>query len=120
MKLEILPEEFSICQMDEACLPKSGVFFLACTGQEISLVCESRALPAGSRKAEGGWRAFRVAGMLDFSLTGILAAISGALAAAGIPLFALSTYNTDYVLVKAAHFPPALACLREKGWEVAE
>lgn len=118
MKLEVLPEEFSICQLTEVALPQNGVYFLGVTGQEISLVCESAALPPNAQKTEGGWRAFRVAGPLDFSHTGILASLSGTLAAAGIPLFAVSTFDTDYLLVKAPLLPKALACLGEKGWAV--
>ncbi len=66
---------------------------------------------------EDGWRAFRIEGVLDFSLTGILSAISGILAENGIGIFAVSTYNTDYILVKAENLVKALDVLREAGYE---
>lgn len=68
---------------------------------------------------EDGWRAFRAAGPLDFSLTGILAGIASVLAAAGIPIFAVSTYDTDYVLVKTERYEAALDALRAAGYDVA-
>ncbi|WP_199229381.1 ACT domain-containing protein [Azospirillum sp. TSO22-1] len=71
------------------------------TADELSVVCADARVPEDA-KAERGWRAFRVEGPLDFALTGIMARLSGALADANIPLFALSTYDTDYVLVRAA------------------
>ena len=67
---------------------------------------------------EDGWRAFRVCGTLDFSLIGILARIAGILADNGISIFAISTYNTDYILTKEEGFDKALSVLREKGWPI--
>ena len=120
MTLEVLEGEFTVCRMKEAVLPKAGRFFLGVTDREVSLVCESAHLPAGVQKAETGWRAFRVAGAMDFGLTGVLARLAGTLAAAEIPIFAVSTYDTDYILVKKALLARALACLREEGLVVEE
>ena len=120
MKLEVLPGEFTVCQLSGTALPKAGMLFLGVTDKEVSLVCESKWLPAGVLKAEEGWRAFRVAGAMDFGLTGVLAQLAGALAEAEIPIFALSTFDTDYILVKKAFLPRALGCLREKGHQIKE
>jgi len=68
---------------------------------------------------ETGWRALTVRGPVEFTLTGILAALSGALAAAGVPIFALSTFDTDHLLVKDADLDRAIAALREAGHDVA-
>ena len=75
------------------------------------MVCESDHLPESATDVEPGWQAFRVAGVLDFGLIGIIARISAALAAEGISLFVVSTYNTDYVLVKAQDFERAIKAL---------
>ncbi len=67
---------------------------------------------------EDGWRALRVKGVLDFSLTGILAKISGILANAKIGIFAVSTYNTDYILMKKENFEKALNVLSDAGYDI--
>jgi hypothetical protein len=84
------------------------------TEQELSVVCREAAVPA-EVQSERGWRALEVVGPLDFALTGILAALAGPLAAAGISIFALSTYDTDYVLVKATTLARAIAVLQAAG-----
>ena len=84
-------------------------------GEEISLVCRTEDAPQKTLAREDGWRAFRVKGSMDFALVGVLARLAGVLAARGIPIFAVSTFNTDYVLVKEADFDRALACLAEAG-----
>lgn len=84
------------------------------TSDELSVVCESRLVPAGARQS-GPWRALQVEGPLDFSLTGILYRIAGPLAGAGISLFAVSTFDTDYVLVGEADLERAAGCLRDSG-----
>ena len=113
MNLKPLPEAFTVCQISNfTAIDFSREYvFLSKTDEELSLVCETEFVPAGAIAREDGWRAFRVGGVLDFSLVGILAEISGTLAKAGISIFAISTYNTDYILVKEASFPRALAAL---------
>jgi hypothetical protein len=116
MLLEILDAELSICKL--AGLPErhpEGVFFLSRTDEEVSLVCETGCIPADCVNAETGWRAIRVVGTLGFSLTGILASLLDELSAAGIPVFTISTYNTDYVLVKAAQLRAAIDALTRVG-----
>lgn len=87
------------------------------TRDELSVVCRADAVPDGVR-AVAGWRCLKVQGPLDFGLTGILAALTAPLAAAGIPVFAVSTYDTDYLLVKADQLDRAAEALRGAGHRV--
>ena len=120
MTLELLPQKFSVCQIENpGHADLTAPFtFLSRTDEEISLVCESEKAPKDALRREDGWRGFRVAGQLDFSLVGILAGITALLAGAGIGLFAVSTYNTDYILVKAEKLEQSLMLLREAGYQV--
>ena len=122
MELKVLPYALSVCKVSSpAALDPQGEFwFAARTDEEISLVCPTAAVPAGTTHREDGWRGFRIQGTLDFSLVGILSRISTLLADAGIGLFAVSTYNTDYILVKAEALGRALAVLRAAGYTVEE
>ena len=120
MRILVLQEEFSICKLpdlSEVNLADSFCF-IGKTDEELSLVCSSDQVPGNASLSEDGWRAFRIEGILDFSLVGILAKITGLLAEAGIDIFAVSTYNTDYVLTKADCFERALAALAAAGYEV--
>ena len=119
MKLIFLPNDFSVCSLAEIpkVLPK-GLFFLGRTNDEISLVCETAVCPKNTLAREEGWVAFKVDGTLDFSLVGILEGIAKCLAEEGISLFALSTYKTDYVLVKKEQAKKAENALRQKGYAV--
>lgn len=120
MILELLPQNFSVCQIenpDQADLT-APFTFLSRTDEEFSLVCESEKAPRDSLKREDGWRGFRIAGPLDFSLIGILAKIAGLLAAQKISIFAISTYNTDYVLIKEAQWQNALDSLSRAGYTI--
>ncbi len=109
MTLERLPYALSVCKIAGAgALSRPYSFFFAArTDKELSLVCRTEEVPPGTIAREDGWRAFRVAGTLDFSLVGILSRITGLLADGGIGLFAVSTYDTDYVLVRDADFARA-------------
>lgn len=118
MTLELLPQKFSVCQIEnpgQADLT-APFTFLSRTDEEISLVCESEKAPKDALKREDGWRGLRIAGPLDFSLIGILAKIAGLLAAQKISIFAISTYNTDYVLVKEEKLSAALDTLKKSGY----
>lgn len=104
MILELLDAEFTVCQV-RSLTPEDlrGDFaFVGKTDEELSLVCRTGLAPSGERliAREDGWRAFRIVGVLDFSLVGILSGIAGVLAAEKIGIFAVSTYNPDYILVK--------------------
>lgn len=120
MTIQTLRGEFTVCQvsgLDGLDLSRPYTF-AARTDTELSLVCPSEYAPEKCVKREEGWRAFRVQGTLDFSLTGVLAGMASVLAKEGIPIFALSTYDTDYVLVKAQDFSRALIALERKGYEI--
>jgi hypothetical protein len=93
------------------------VVSLTRTAGELSVVCPQDRVPAGVR-AERGFRALRVEGPLDFALTGVLAALSSALAGAGVPLLAIGTYDTDWLLVPETRLGEALGALRAAGHEL--
>jgi uncharacterized protein len=118
IQMQILETEFAVAQAaDLSGIDWSADFiFLAKTDEEISIVCPASQLPANCTQVVAGWRAIRVVGLLDFALTGIMAGLSGALAEAGISLFALSTYNTDYILVRTEALGNAVSALRGKGY----
>ncbi len=120
LKLRLLEGEFTVHRFSpEAHLPaqifNETFFSLSRTDEEISLVCRSE-ITLNAQKSEGGWSCLKVQGPLDFSLTGILAKISAALAQAEISIFALSTYNTDYILLKTARLPAARQALEKAGY----
>lgn len=122
MKIQFLAGEYSVCRLrsvDGIDLSAEYLFFMR-TPEEISLVCETRLKPKDVEKASDGWRAFRIVGVLDFSLVGILSSITCALAANGISVFAVSTYDTDYILVKSEKVDAACEALRGAGYEVIE
>lgn len=114
--LKPMPYDITVCKLTDLCHvnTKSDFFFLSRTDEEISLVCRTEETPNATVAREDGWKAFRIEGVLDFSLVGILSKISGILADEGIGIFAVSTYNTDYVLVKKENFERALAALEER------
>ena len=120
MILKRLECEFAICQVaDFSNVDLSRPFhFVARTDEECSLVCPAADVPEGVLARDGGWRAFRIEGVLDFSLIGILARISSLLAQNQIGIFAVSTYNTDYILTKAENYDRALQALADDGWDI--
>ena len=112
---------FAVARLDaRAAIPAwaSEFFAVTRTADELSIVCPAESVPADVA-AERGFRMLMVEGPLDFSLTGVMASIAGPLAAAGVSMFAISTYNTDYVLVREDRFADAVAALREADWDVA-
>ena len=122
MKIEILKETFSVCKvadLSQADL-KNTFCFIGKTDEEISLVCPHESIPANVLAREDGWRAFRIQGVLDFSLVGILAKISALLSENEISIFALSTFNTDYILVKAEKLDTALGVLMKNGYSIVK
>ena len=119
LKLQILPQALTVCKIgDLSAFVPSGLYFIGNTDAELSLVCETEKAPAQTLAREDGWRALRVAGTLDFALTGILSGLAGALAGAKIGIFAVSTFDTDYILVKAENLHRAAAALKEKGYGI--
>lgn len=122
MELEVLPCDLTVCKVrSQNDLPLDApLFFVGKTDEELSLVCRTEDAPRATVAREDGWRGFRILGTLDFSLIGILSRITGALADNGISVFAVSTFDTDYVLVKATDLSRALDALSESGFTVAE
>lgn len=120
MRLKKLPWDLTVCKpADSAAIDLSRPFyFVGRTEEELSLVCRTEDTPAHTLEREDGWRGFYLEGTLDFSLTGVLSKLSGILAEEGIGIFAVSTYNTDYILVKAENFERALAALAAAGYTV--
>ena len=120
LKLTTLAGEFAVCRLapDTAAIPAwatAGPWFaITRTADELSIVCPAAQVP-GEVRAETGWRMLRLTGPFPFELTGVLAAVLAPLAGAAIPIFALSTYDTDYVLVKAHDLARAVAALRAAG-----
>ena len=121
LPLEILPATLAITRLPpDAEVPSwaggTGRFCtISRTAEELSVVCRQDAVPAGVRH-EGGWRCLRVAGTLDFGLVGVLAALLGPLAAAGVSVFVVSTFDTDYVLVRDTQLEEATAALLDGRW----
>ena len=116
MKLRSLPHHLSVAKYPIVPEALSGFYTLSVTGGEISLVAETERLPQGYTHREESWRALVIEGPLDFSLVGVLSGISSVIAERGIPLFAISTYDTDYVLVKEGDYDAACAALKQKGY----
>lgn len=119
MKLKRLEYDLTVCKVSDITDIDLGneFFFIGKTDEEISLVCKTDDTPVATTERDDGWKGFRIEGVLDFSLIGILSKISGILADNKIGIFAVSTYNTDYILVKKENFDKALAVLSEAGYE---
>jgi hypothetical protein len=119
LTLDVLGDRFAISRLGgEAAVPPwatAGAFFsITRTRDEVSVVCAEADVPEGT-KSERGWRCLRVAGPIEFSVVGVLAALAVPLAAAGVSLFAVSTFDTDYLLVKENDLPAAREALRRAG-----
>ncbi|HWC79161.1 MAG TPA: ACT domain-containing protein [Pseudonocardiaceae bacterium] len=125
LALDLRPGEYTVLKLDPESLVASGLLAspglvsVTRTPDELSVVCPSAYAPE-AEQTEGGWRLLTVRGPFEFTLTGILAALAGALAAAGVPIFAVSTFDTDNVLVKGTDLDRAIAALREAGHEVTQ
>lgn len=120
MKLKIIDCEFSVCKVGDISQISldSEYVFVGKTDEEISVVCPENDVPKNATDRDDGWRAFRIEGILDFSLIGILSKISGILADNNIGIFAVSTFNTDYILTKKENFLRAADALRAAGYEI--
>jgi uncharacterized protein len=123
LNLSLLAEPLAVCRLPAHSAPPDWAWsgpLVAITrsADELSLVCSAAYVPPGVQ-AEQPWRALKVAGPLDFSLTGILASLAAPLAEAGISIFAISTYDTDYILVRSSQTEAALDALRHAGHTIA-
>jgi uncharacterized protein len=123
--LELLPGLMAVARLGPGegvphwCVQSEPILSITRTPDEISIVCEERLVPSDVG-AERGFRALRLAGPIDFAATGVLAALVAPLAAASVSVFALATYDTDYVLVRAADLARARAAWRDAGFDVSE
>ena len=122
MEIKKIEHNVSVCQVEDYSLVNlnSEYSFIGKTDEEKSLVCITDEVPANVIQRDDGWKAFRIQGVLDFSLIGILAKIAAALADNGISIFAVSTYNTDYVLMKKENYQKALDVLKALGYMIID
>ena len=122
MRLKKLPYNLTVCKVKDISdiNLSTGFFFIGRTDEELSLVCRTVDTPENTAERDDGWNGFRIEGVLDFSLIGILSKIATILAENKIGIFAVSTYNTDYILVKTENFDLAMDVLRTAGYEVIE
>lgn len=120
MEIKRMNRHFSVCQVEDYSHVDldSEYCFIGKTDEEKSLVCATGEVPPNVIRRDDGWRAFRIQGMLDFSLIGILSKIAAILAENGISIFAVSTFNTDYVLVKEENYQRGLEALKAAGYEI--
>jgi len=118
MEIKRLEHDLTVCKVrSEKDIDLTRQFyFIGKTDEEISLVCLTEDTPVHTVEREDGWKGFRIQGILDFSLIGILSEISAILAENEIGIFAVSTYNTDYILVKKENFDRASEALETKGY----
>lgn len=122
MKLKRIYQDFSVCQVEDYSLVnlQSEYCFIGKTDEERSLVCATDEVPSNVIKRDDGWKAFCVQGVLDFSLIGILSEIATVLADNAISIFAVSTYNTDYILIKSENYQRGLDILKSAGYEITD
>ena len=118
MELKRIEHKLTVCKVAEASnINMDAPFYcIGKTDEELSLVCRTEDTPQNTLERDDGWRGFRIQGVLDFSLIGILSKLSGILAEHKIGIFAVSTYNTDYILVKEENFERALDVLASEGY----
>lgn len=122
MNLRVLADRFAVCRLPAGSefprgLDESALFSITRTARELSVVCrESEHLPG---EIENGWRCLEVEGPLEFDQVGIFASLAQPLAEAGISIFALSTYDTDYILLKDEQLAAAIVALRAAGHDIS-
>lgn len=121
-RIFLLPDQLAVCRLPADASPPEWVrgrfTSITRTAQELSIVCDDSAVPEDSR-AERGWRAFMVEGPIPFEMTGVAAGLLTPLAEAQVSVFVISTFDTDYLLVKEAAIESASAALRHAGHEVS-
>lgn len=122
MELKLLHKDFSVCKVENFSQVNldAEYCFLGKTDEENSLVCMTDEVPSNVIQRDDGWKGFRIQDVLDFSLIGILAEISAILAENGISIFAVSTYNTDYILIKIEKYQKALDVLKNSGYQITD
>ena len=120
MEIKKIAYDFSVCKVEDYSLINldAEYCFVGKTGEEKSLVCLTCDVPGNVTDWDDGWKAFRIQGVLDFSLIGILSKISSVLAENEIGIFAISTFNTDYILTKEENFGRAIEALSKAGYQI--
>ena len=120
MEIKKIECSFSVCKLEDIPIINSNTkfFFVGKTDEEVSLVCPTENVPDKIIEKEDGWKAFRIQGILDFSLIGVLSKVATLLADNDISIFAISTFNTDYVLTKADNYVKALSLLEKDGYRI--
>lgn len=120
MELKKLEYDLTICKVSTITDidMDTDFYFVGKTDEEISLVCKTEDTPKKTTERDDGWKGFRIQGVLDFSMIGILSKLSAILAKNKIGIFAVSTFNTDYILVKKENFDRALKVLSPKGYTI--
>ena len=120
MELKRIDHKLSVCKVADILNIDltADFYFIGKTDEELSLVCRTEDAPENTVERDDGWRGFRIQGTLDFSLIGILSKLSGILAEQKIGIFAVSTYNTDYILVKEENYERALTVLAAAGYTI--
>ena len=124
LTLLLLPDHLSVCQLSpDSPYPNwaegINVLSITRTAEELSIICESTNIPENII-AERGWRALKIQGPLDFSLIGVLNKLTTTLAKAEISIFAISTYNTDYVLLKEQNLEKGKNILCQAGYTILD
>jgi hypothetical protein len=127
LAIDVRPGEYAVVRLPadapvpaELLAPGEPAFVsVTRTPEELSIICPAGREPSGGTASEGGWRLLSVRGPLEFTLTGIIAALASELAAAGVALFSMSTFDTDHILVRATDLGHAVKALRESGHEIA-
>ena len=122
LQLYVLSDRLAVCKLSPITpfpewAKSDDLLAFVRTKNELSIVCSEGFVPL-KIKSEPGWRALQVKAELDFSMVGLLAALTGILAQAGVSVFTISTYDTDYILVKDNELPTALAALTQSGYTV--
>ena len=121
LELSVLPDKLAVCRLDSGdesdLRAATGLFSVTRTAEELSVVCPEEDAPEGSEVSDG-WRALEVKGPIDHTATGVLASIASPLADAGVPLFPLATFDTDYVLVRDSDLGRAAEALEAAGHRV--
>lgn len=122
MQIRKIAYDFSVCKVADYSLVdwNAEYCFTGKTKEENSLVCLTDKVPLNVTRREDGWKAFRIEGILDFALIGIISEISGILAENRISVFAISTFDTDYVLTKKDSYQRALKVLEAAGYDIVE
>jgi len=124
LKYRVLSDKLAVCQLSAGSrIPEwalgAGFFCITQTAEELSIVCEESRVPSNVR-IERGWVGLKLEGPFPFAMTGVLASFLQPLADAGIPIFAVATFDTDYVLMKREQLEAAIAALTSAGHELIQ